>query len=84
MDKIIHSGHHEILWKNETLHINEQGFQVSFVLSAVLFQANHTAVLVHKLMSKTRDPEIRDEVRSFALYVHCWKRYRDSVISYWG
>jgi hypothetical protein len=33
-------------------------------------------------MSKTRDPEIRDEVRSFALYVHCRKRYRDRVVSF--
>jgi hypothetical protein len=30
-------------------------------------QANRTAVLVHRLLSKTRDPDIKEEVRNLLL-----------------
>jgi hypothetical protein len=29
-----------------------------------MLQANNTAVLVHKILTKTRDPEVREEVCS--------------------
>jgi hypothetical protein len=29
-----------------------------------ILQANNTAVLVHKILTKTRDPEVREEVFS--------------------
>ena len=29
-----------------------------------MLQANNTAVLVHKILTKTRDPEVREEVHT--------------------
>jgi hypothetical protein len=33
-------------------------------LRLFLLQANNTAVLVHKILAKTRDPDVREEVFS--------------------
>ncbi|XP_069677283.1 putative gustatory receptor 28b [Periplaneta americana] len=36
-------------------------------MEAEITQANRTAVLVHKLLSKTKDPEVREELQLFSL-----------------
>jgi hypothetical protein len=56
--------------------------EVSFVWSAVLFQANRTAVLVHRLLNKTRDPDIKEEVKSFTPLAYCWREHRYELISF--
>jgi len=39
-------------------------------------QANRTASLVHKILIKTRDPEVREEVRSNAWFPeHCYSNH---------
>jgi hypothetical protein len=61
----------------KTQHFVSTNMDIRFpvgILPMFMFQANRTAALVHRLLSKARDPDVREEVRNVTATEGCWKK----------